>query len=60
MKPNKGYDSVSLHGMVSDDVSQVPTLLCHKVEAKVGNKPTELVVYTADAIRPAYLIIVKR
>ncbi|KAI0803130.1 hypothetical protein BC629DRAFT_1260989, partial [Irpex lacteus] len=27
------------------------------VEAKVGNKPTELVVYTADAIRPAYLII---
>jgi len=29
------------------------------VEAKVGNKPTELVVYNADAIRPAYLIILK-
>lgn len=57
LQPNKGYDSVRCAqigglGICADWTSS-------QVEAQTPGKPKELIVYNADAIRPAYLIMVK-
>jgi hypothetical protein len=57
MKPDAGFDSVSLVFLFGIH----PFLMsrCAQVQAQTPGKPVELVVYTADAIRPAYLIMLK-